>query len=169
MPGVEESCRIGLVKAPVAFYEARKEGTPDSITQCNQQVAEIFEFGSTDEVVGSDIWDLYRSLEDYYGFRNQMLAKGREHLPLLGYAPNVRSPMGREFTSEVNSRLLRDSSGRRWGTLASFATSQRSTNSEPKQQAYRRTWASTACQYICDGNVSPASSTGAGGIGNGSF
>jgi len=96
---------------PVGFYVVRRENGSDIIRQCNSQFAEMFKFKSMSEVKGFDIRKLYSKGEDYYAFREAIRDCDRRGLPLLGFPLGVRDLEGKEFTIEVNSRLLRDRAG----------------------------------------------------------
>jgi PAS domain-containing protein len=83
----------------------RADGDRDTITDCNKQLEDMFEF-PPGGAVGFNIRDLYSSVEDVSKFKTTIENKDEAHLPLLGYELRVTTRLGKHKTIEVNSRLV---------------------------------------------------------------
>jgi PAS domain S-box-containing protein len=111
----EERYRRLLNYVPVGFYEIRLENGQGVISECNEQFACMFDYDSPEEMVGTPVRQLYAFEGDHARFLAEIEAKDRVGQPLHGFPLRVRSRLGREFTIEVNSRLLRDREGKVMG------------------------------------------------------
>jgi PAS domain S-box-containing protein len=113
----EEQDRRMLSDVPVGVYIIHVENGQDIIRRCNQQFAQMFEFDSVDEAIGANVLDLYADPNDYALFMAQLKSKHELGYPLVGYIETLKTRKGREFSAEVNSRLLRDSKDNIFGRI----------------------------------------------------
>jgi PAS domain S-box-containing protein len=107
----EERYRRILDDVPVGLYEVHVMNGEGLITHCNQQFADLMEFSSRQEVIGTPVKDLHASEEDYGRFMQALKRSFRRNELLLNFSLKARSRRGREMFLAVSSRPQGDKEG----------------------------------------------------------
>lgn len=114
----EERYRSSLEAVPVGFIEIRKEHGKETIIQCNQQFANIFNYETRDEVLSKslDIRDLCATPEDYIQYKYQIeKQKSTKQLTGHNYELTIKTKTGRIRVVEIHRRFLKDRHGEIFG------------------------------------------------------
>ncbi|MDH3891239.1 MAG: PAS domain S-box protein [candidate division Zixibacteria bacterium] len=111
-----------LDEMPVGMFLLRTEDGKDIVRACNNAFLRIFGCETPDEMIGRDILDMYVNTDDYENLKAEVQKEHEQGRPLVGYGLKVKTleKEPREFTIEVNVRLLTDKSGQEIGRVGAI-------------------------------------------------
>ncbi|MEW5918945.1 MAG: PAS domain-containing protein, partial [Gemmatimonadota bacterium] len=115
--GVMPRLYIDMEDLPVGCYKVDSSSGNEIIVSCNQYFAQLFDFASPSDVVGTDIKDLHGSTAQYNRFLTTLRSEHARGNYLQMFKQRLKTRTGRILLVEIHCRLVLDALGREVGRV----------------------------------------------------